>query len=1004
MSDIQLYLFEVDKDKAEAQRVAGQSASRLQSRELKLIDLITTLEPYINSKDDGSLRAKSVSYVADVLSQLSPKVLSGQERRLLSDFITGRIEGDLEGIGASARALVALEQLGKWDGDTAQRILRTFIEHTGPLRQFKLQTERYAIVQLIDLLLAKYRDAMKELHECDPSFMPSFTSYFEGEKDPRNLMVIFSLLQVPMTEWDVQVNAQDLFESVFNYFPITFKPPPDDPYGITAQDLKDRLRDCIAANSNFAPYAFPQLLDKLDFTSMNTKRDVLQTIQACVTAYDVKTVSMHSGTLWDALKFEIFNVQEEDLAQESLRALSLIAGKFAITAEGPLNAYLRPVIKECNEHLEDAPTKQSEAAGRILHALIVSGSEVADKIVKGVLPGLFSLYHSSEIITKRRGLLEVFDQIVSGYIELEVSAASLSTEALQSFSSDALDAMLRALLNAPKAEVSFRLTSLAGLARLASVRNVLSNKEVERVVDAVTDIVLHEHIQGHGDIRPQATKALIGIARSVPNAARDRVVPAFMVEMPDSPMQDAIPSAVLEAFAQLSTERQIFDTIVLRLKNKFNAARHQNAPLAYQQALLLAMLYAFTSGSPTHENFIVRSDYYTDYVEPLVDDIRNGSLADMDVSMLEIVGRLCNAIIRPQGVHFQSTVYSRNLDWLSQSHSNTTRMQNLAPFSLYYYAALRPEVVDATDIVSLLQAHASLALDKRGGRATSSISLRHVLLLINKFANPKTVQATLESSKIEMQSLLAGEASNEAISVAFAVTKALLAQGRAGALSTKYLQALLDLLATADTQIAGRFATLLAPDDILTKENHCLVSGLYKQKVFNQAIPHITNAIRPTDTATKSNYLMALSGVLRWLPYSILEPSLHSLTPPLLQSLDLNSNDFFEQEVKSSTLVIFESVLMHDPSIVAEHTASLVTRLLNSTSGITNNARVRAKALQCLALIPKQLKREKVVPYRRQVVKKLLTVLDDPRRSVRSEAVRCRTAWLGLDSGEDDEE
>jgi len=271
MSDIELYLFEVDKDKAEAQRITTQSASRLEAKETKLIDLITSLEPYINKRDDGSIRAKSVEYLADVLSSLPPKVLSGQERRLLCDFILGRIEGDVEGIGASARALVALERLGRWDAETVQKVARTFVDNTHPLRQFKLQTERYAVVQLIDLLLAKYRDAMRKLHDSDRGFMASFISYFEGEKDPRNLMIIFSLLQVPMTEWDIRANAQDLFESVFNYFPITFKPPPDDPYGITAQDLKDRLRGCIAANSEFAPYSFPQLLDKLDSTSMNTK-------------------------------------------------------------------------------------------------------------------------------------------------------------------------------------------------------------------------------------------------------------------------------------------------------------------------------------------------------------------------------------------------------------------------------------------------------------------------------------------------------------------------------------------------------------------------------------------------------------------------------------------------------------------------------------------------------------------------------------------------------------
>lgn len=62
-----------------------------------------------------------------------------------------------------------------------------------------------------------------------------------------------------------------MFDSVFCYFPITFRPPPDDPYGITAQDLKNRLRACIASTPYFAGHAFPALLDKLDSTSPNVK-------------------------------------------------------------------------------------------------------------------------------------------------------------------------------------------------------------------------------------------------------------------------------------------------------------------------------------------------------------------------------------------------------------------------------------------------------------------------------------------------------------------------------------------------------------------------------------------------------------------------------------------------------------------------------------------------------------------------------------------------------------
>ncbi len=35
---------------------------------------------------------------------------------------------------------------------------------------------------------------------------------------------------------------QDFFNITFCYFPITFRPPPNDPYGITSEDLKATLR------------------------------------------------------------------------------------------------------------------------------------------------------------------------------------------------------------------------------------------------------------------------------------------------------------------------------------------------------------------------------------------------------------------------------------------------------------------------------------------------------------------------------------------------------------------------------------------------------------------------------------------------------------------------------------------------------------------------------------------------------------------------------------------
>ena len=719
--------------------------------------------------------------------------------------------------------------------------------------------------------------------------------------------------------------------------------------------------------------------------------------------YGANTINLYSVTLWDALKFEILNVQEEDLAKESLRALSLIAAKFA-KSEGPLNSYLKPIIKECNEHLEDAPTKQSQAAGRILHAVATSGAAVADKIANAVLPTLFTLYQASQSIGKRRGLLEVFNQVVKAYVELASAHGDVKIGALQSAESDALGALLRALTNAPKSEVSFRLTALDGISQLLAIRRLLSETQTDRAVDAVTAVVLHEQIHGHGDIRSEAIRTLRNIAHSSPDVIRNRALPAFMVELPDVSTDASAYSPVLEALAQLSSEQQVFDTVVLRLRNKLNAARAQGAPKDYQLVLLLAILYCFTHGSPMpSENGVIRSSYFTDFAEPLMSTLEDFKGLGSDDGTLEIIGRIWNITLRSQGVHFQSTVYSKHLERMGSGQATASQSldltKRLAPFSLYYYSALRLEVVDPSDIVSLLKGLAEIALSTMDEPVEDSVILRHISLLINKFINPKAMQSTLESARIEVESLLSGAAGTSSTGVVFSVTKALLVQGKCGTLTSKYLQLLLSRLPSSDKTFARRFTGIFAPDDILTKENHCLISGLYKQRTFNQVVPSIVEAVRTAEPATKPNYLIALSGILRWLPYSMIESSLPSLVPPLLQTLDLTEPA--DQEVKASTLTVFESVLMHDPNIVSEHAASLITRLLNGTAGPTNGAGVRAKSLQCLALVPRQLKQETVVPYRRQVVKRLMACLDDPKRSVRAEAVKCRTAWLGLDEGED---
>ena len=75
-------------------------------------------------------------------------------------------------------------------------------------------------------------------------FLKGYASLAEGEKDPRNLKLAFSIARVLLLEFDISECVEDLFDVTFCYFPINFTPPKDDPYGITSQELQVALR-CV---------------------------------------------------------------------------------------------------------------------------------------------------------------------------------------------------------------------------------------------------------------------------------------------------------------------------------------------------------------------------------------------------------------------------------------------------------------------------------------------------------------------------------------------------------------------------------------------------------------------------------------------------------------------------------------------------------------------------------------------------------------------------------------
>ena len=276
--------------------------------------------------------------------------------------------------------------------------------------------------------------------------------------------------------------------------------------------------------------------------------------------------------------------------------------------------------------------------------------------------------------------------------------------------------------------------------------------------------------------------------------------------------------------------------------------------------------------------------------------------------------------------------------------------------------------------------------------------LRQIGLLTNKFLLPQETDTVLGIFKNLVMGLSeTTSAPMNAIRVVFWVAKGFILR----LIHTdEILNQLLDLISSRERGIASArgFGLLLAPDEVLSKENGAKIRLLANQKVFNICIPKIARRFGSADPAIKSNYLVALLGILKHMPTEVVMPEISTILPLLLQSLDLE-----DSEVKAASLQTLAVVSHEDSKAVEEHVGSLVSRLLKCvTYSEVNTANVRHNALRCLRIFPGNMKDSTLLPYKSTVTRGLLHVLDDPKRNVRKEAVECRAAWLNMDEPQSD--
>ena len=258
--------------------------------------------------------------------------------------------------------------------------------------------------------------------------------------------------------------------------------------------------------------------------------------------------------------------------------------------------------------------------------------------------------------------------------------------------------------------------------------------------------------------------------------------------------------------------------------------------------------------------------------------------------------------------------------------------------------------------------------------------------LLNKLEPDDTVDAVLVPTLVRLDGAQGGEA--RAAMCRSWLTKAVAIRGHsAGGPLLNRLVADLDDESSAE-RAAAAFGIIAADtDEGLGPGSFAKATFMYKQRLYAQTSAALIKGYRAGTGVVRSSHLVALVHLLVAVPRQVLLNELGGVWQLMLESLRAcEDNDLVRCVLGLMRMLIDEA-----RERVSEDAHSVVSALL--TLCRADHMRTRIAALECLTASA-TLPASRIFPLAERVIRELGVVLDDRKRLVRAEAVKCRSAWF----------
>ncbi|TEB36758.1 ARM repeat-containing protein [Coprinellus micaceus] len=941
-----------------------QIASDISSSKTTLLNLVKALGEYLKRAE----RSPGVELLSLVLAKLAPDSLNRPAVRTLANFYTDKLD-DADTIIPALQGLVTLASFPTFGPAEATTVIEGLLRHVK--MKALTQNHRFKVFSIIDSVMANQREVIKGMGK---KFLDGYVSLCEGEKDPRNLVLVFAMDRVILIEFDISERVQSLYDVIFCYFPITFRPPPNNPGGITADDLRLTLRSVVSATPLFGPLAIPHYLDNLAAVGRPAKRDILETLNVCLPVYGPKIARSFARKLWNSLKLEVFqpvDVNTEQLALKTLQTLinTIYASEEGNESQTDVQGLARDACEECLTILREPEKSQARPATRVLCSFMATTPSVAKFTVSQAIPHLTKLFINPDEVTARPATLVLLAQ----FIEAARDAQDKDTTT-ELFLAPYKDEVLGALSSGLKAH-NLRLPSLGGLKGLVTTQRLLTDQELGFIVHHIDEII-QDHPDRFDDISDGVLELLGSIAEVAPQIVVEQTLPILFSGLPDvAPAREAAAGRAqawkaLSYLQTLCTEPQLFDTLVVRLTTKLEH-------LTLANTLQVKVSKKHADVAKYLERLVVR--LFKIFVYSALEFKETAATFLEDPRLLQAAAQCMTLVVRslPQ---LRQEPYIKSL-LLALSNGNIQpiirrSLQNTEGCAAKHLRVFLLPFPKRLDVTVLRGCDATL----QGATFREMQQFTFVAVIVNRKVDE--LEGFLEgfSTKFWSNEVLNAELSLERRHWAIVTW-------------TWVYQVFSD--ASINWDAAKSVGLIPGHDDILTKDNHAVTRILYAQKYVKVMLPQTISGSQDTSGGWINlvAFLVALAGLIKSAPKATYLGELPSLMPLLIRGLDLPDPQIRSNVIE--TLLAAADGETPEKSLVAEHASTLVNAMLkNCMAKEMPSSTVRVAALQYLAVLPSIVRYDVLHPYKTQVIKELGKALDDPKKTVRKEAVEARTIWF----------